>query len=74
MKKTRIVFSILFFVVTAQMLCAQKTVKYDLPAFTEISLKNDAKLILKQDSVQSVIVKAKDETISKMIVEVSTGN
>lgn len=71
MKKIRIVFSILFFVVTAQMLSAQKTVKYDLPAFTEISLKNDAKLILKQDSVQSVIVKAKDETISKMIVEVS---
>ncbi|MCE1198202.1 MAG: DUF2807 domain-containing protein [Marinilabiliales bacterium] len=50
---------------------AQKTVTYDLPAFTEISLKNDAKLILKQDSVQSVMVKANEETIKKMSVELS---
>ena len=48
----------------------KKSVKYDLSAFTEISVKNDAKLILKQDSVQSVTVKANDETISNLVVEV----
>lgn len=70
MKKTRIVLSMLICVWTTQMLVAQKTVKYDLPAFTEISLKNDARLLLKQDSVQSVIVTAKQTTIDKLIVEV----
>jgi len=70
MKKIRIVLSMLICVAMAQMVAAQKTVKYDLPAFTEISLKNDAKLILKQDSVQSVIVTAKQTTIDKLIVEV----
>ncbi|HWS01321.1 MAG TPA: head GIN domain-containing protein [Prolixibacteraceae bacterium] len=71
MKNLRIVLSIFFCVFVAQMLYAQKTVKYDLPAFTEISLKSDAKLILTQDSVQSVTVKAKEETLGKLIVEVS---
>lgn len=71
MKKLRIVLSFLFCVISAQVLIAQKTVNYDLSAFTEISLKCDATLILTQDSVQSVTVKAKEETISKLIVEVS---
>jgi len=71
MKNSRIVLSIFFCVLSAQMLSGQKTVKYDLSAFTEISLKSDARLILTQDSVQSVTVKAKEETISKLIVEVS---
>jgi len=71
MKNYRIVFTILIYLASSQLIVAQKTVKYDVPAFTEISLKNDANLILKQDSVQSVTVKAKDETISKLIVEVS---
>ena len=71
MKNSRIVLSIFFCFLSAQMLSAQKTVKYDLSAFTEISLKCDAKLILTQDSVQSVTVQAKEETIGKLIVEVS---
>ncbi|MCK9413364.1 MAG: DUF2807 domain-containing protein [Prolixibacteraceae bacterium] len=71
MKNLRIVLSVLFCLVSAQIVCAQKTVKYDLPAFTQISLKSDAKLILKQDTVQSVTVTAKEETISKLIVELS---
>lgn len=70
MKNYRIVLAILLCVFSAQILFAQKSVKYDLPAFTEISLRNDAKLILKQDSSQSVTVKANDETIAKLIVEV----
>jgi hypothetical protein len=70
MKNYRIVLSILFCVLSAQILFAQKSVKYDLPAFTEISLRNDAKLILKQDSSQSVTVMANEETIAKLIVEV----
>ncbi len=70
MKNCQIVLSILFCVFSTQILFAQKNVKYDLPAFTGIVLKNDAKLILKQDSFQSVNVEAKDETIGKMIVEV----
>lgn len=71
MKNLRFVLSIFFCVISAQTLMAQKTVNYDLSAFTEISLKCDAKLILTQDNVQSVTVKAKEETISKLIVEVS---
>lgn len=70
MKKVGFVFTMLFCLFTSQLLIAQKTVKYDLPAFTEISLKNDAKLILKQDNVQSVVVKGKEEAISKLVVEV----
>lgn len=70
MKNLRTLLLVLLFVSTVQILLAQKTVKYDLPAFTEIALKNDAKLILKQDTIQSVTVRAKDETISKMVVEV----
>jgi hypothetical protein len=70
MKKILIVLSVVFCVVSTQMAIAQKTVKYDLPAFTEISLKNDAKLILKQDSIQSVTVTAKQTTIDKLVVEV----
>jgi hypothetical protein len=71
MKNLQIALSVLFCLVSAQIVWAQKTVRYDLPAFTEISLKNDAKLILKQDTVQSVTVKAKEETIAKLIVEIS---
>jgi hypothetical protein len=71
MKNLRIVLFVLVFVVAAQRGNAQKNYKYDLPAFTQISLKNDANLILKQDTFQSVTVKAKDETISKLVVEVS---
>ncbi|MCK9638718.1 MAG: DUF2807 domain-containing protein [Prolixibacteraceae bacterium] len=71
MKNFRIVLSILFYLVSAQIIWAQKTVKYDLPAFTQISLKSDAKLILKQDTVQSVTVTAKEATIAKLIVELS---
>jgi hypothetical protein len=70
MKKIRIFLSLLICVTMAQTVVAQKTVKYDLPAFTEISLKNDAKLILKQDSIQSVTVTAKQTTIDKLVVEV----
>ena len=71
MRNYRIVLSILLCIVSTQILTAQKTVKYDLPVFTEISLKNNARLFLKQDSIQSVTVVAKDETISKLIVEVN---
>ncbi len=71
MKNARILLLLLFCIASGQTVCAQKTVTYDLPAFTQISLKSDAKLILKQDSVQSVTVKAKEETINKLIVEVS---
>ncbi len=71
MKNSVIVLSIFFCVLSAQVSRAQKTVKYDLPAFTEISLKSDAKLFLTQDSVQTVTVKAREETINKLIVEVS---
>ncbi len=71
MKNLRIVLFVLFCLVSAQIVWAQKTVRYDLPAFTQISLKNDAKLILKQDTVQAVTVKAKEETIAKLIVEIS---
>ena len=70
MRNYRIVLCTLFYVFSVQILTAQKTVKYDLPAFTEISLKNNARLFLKQDSIQSVTVTAKDETINKLIVEV----
>lgn len=70
MKNIQIILSMLICVATAQTVVAQMTVKYDLPAFTEISLKNDAKLILKQDSVQSVTVTARQTTIDKLIVEV----
>jgi hypothetical protein len=71
MRNLRIVFSIVLCLISAQIVNAQKTVTYDLSAFTEISLKCDARLILTQESVQSVTVKAKEETIGKLIVEVS---
>jgi len=71
MKNLQIALFVLVFVIGLQQGNAQKSYKYDLPAFTQISLKNDANLILKQDTFQSVTVKAKDETISKLVVEVS---
>jgi hypothetical protein len=70
MKSLQILLLVLCCIASAQFLSAQKTFKYDLPAFTEISLKNDAKLILIQDTFQSVTVLAKQETIDKLIVEV----
>jgi hypothetical protein len=60
---------LLVFVAGAQNLSAQKSMKYDLSAFTEITLKNNAKLILKQDSVQSVTVTATDEIFDRLVVE-----
>ncbi len=71
MKKYSMVLFIFFCIVSSQIAIAQKSVKYDLPAFTEISLKNNARLFLKQDTVQSVTITAKDETIRKLIVEVN---
>jgi len=62
MKNFRIVLSVLFCLVSAQIVWAQKTVRYDLPAFTEISLKNDAKLILKRDESVSGSEKKKPQT------------
>jgi hypothetical protein len=70
MKSLQILLVVLCCVASAQILRAQKTFKYDLPAFTEISLKNDAKLILIQDTIQSVTVMARQETIDKLVVEV----
>lgn len=70
MKNFRLVFSFLLLVLSVEALFAQKTVKYDLGAFSEITLRNDARLILKQGPEQLVTVKAREETISKMIVEV----
>jgi hypothetical protein len=69
-KNLRLALFLPFCVVASQLVIAQKTVKYDLPAFTEISLKNDAKLVLKQDSIQSVTVTAKQATLDKLVVEV----
>lgn len=60
---------LLVFVSGAQNLHAQKSMKYDVSAFTEITVKNNAKLILKQDSVQSVTVTATDEIFDKLVVE-----
>lgn len=71
MKNFVIISAFFLTLFASQKLSAQKTVKYDLPVFTEISLKNDAKLILKQDTVQRVLVKSNEESISKLIVEVS---
>ncbi|MEI7830259.1 MAG: head GIN domain-containing protein [Prolixibacteraceae bacterium] len=70
MKNLRILIMVIIGVASTLMLSAQKTFKYDLPAFTEISLKNDAKLILIQDTIQSVTVTARQETIDKLVVEV----
>lgn len=69
MKNFLIVPFLLGFVAYAQNLSAQKTMNYDVPAFTEIAVKNNAKLILKQDSVQSVTVTANEEIFDKLIVE-----
>jgi hypothetical protein len=71
MNVIKILVPIWLVLVIPQTIFAQKTVRFDLPAFTEISLKIDAKLILKQDSIQEVTVKASEETIRKMVVEVS---
>jgi hypothetical protein len=70
MRTFPVFLTILFCFAGALTLSAQKSVKYDLSAFTEIALRNDAKLFLKQDSIQSVTVKAKDETLSDLVVEV----
>ena len=70
MKNYRIALTFLFFVTSTQFLVAQRTVTYDLQAFTEISVKNNANLILTQGEVQSVSAKAKEETIGKLVVEV----
>ncbi len=71
MRYYRIVLAFLLFVSSAQVLQAQqRTVKYDLAAFTEISVRNNANVILLQGPDQSVTATAKDETIGKLIVEV----
>lgn len=71
MKNYRIVPALLLFLASAQVLVAeQRTVKFDLAAFTEISVRNNANVILTQGQEQSVTATAKEETIGKLIVEV----
>jgi hypothetical protein len=70
MKNFMMVPFLLVFVSIGQNLSAQKTMKYDMSAFTEITVKNNAKLILKQDSVQSVTATANDEIFDKLVVEI----
>ena len=70
MKNYLLILCLVVFVASAQNLSAQKSMKYDVTAFTEISVKNNAKLILKQDDVQSVTVTANDEVFEKLIVEI----
>ncbi len=53
-----------------QFALAQKTEKRDVSAFTEVSLRNDAKVILTQGKTPSVSVKAKESTLEKLITEV----
>ena len=60
----------MLFIVGQQVATAQKTEKRDLSVFTEISLKNDAKVILTQGATQSVTVTAKESTLEKLITEV----
>lgn len=66
----RLTLCLLLLALVPQFGLAQKSQKFDLPAFTEISLRNDAKLVFKQDSVQSVTAQANDATMEKLIVEV----
>ncbi len=53
-----------------QFAMAQKTEKRDVSVFTEISLRNDATVILTQGKTQSVTVKGKESTLEKLIIEV----
>lgn len=71
MRHFQIVLAFLLFVVSVHDLSAQqRTVKYDLAAFTEISVRNNANVILVQGTDQSVTATAREETIGKLVVEV----
>jgi hypothetical protein len=71
MRNYRIVLVFLLFVAFVQGLNAQqRSLKFDLSAFTEISVRNNANVILLQGPEQSVTATAKEETIGKLIVEV----
>jgi hypothetical protein len=71
MKNYRIILAFFFFVTSVQVLNAQKrSVKFDLAAFTEISVRNNANVILLQGQDQAVTATAREETIGKLIVEV----
>jgi len=72
MMKSRLITLITILVLAGtQLLVAQGSLKRDVSAFTEISLRISVKVHLKQGNTQSVEVKGKEATLDKLITEVS---
>jgi hypothetical protein len=72
--KTKLIPGIvLFFLFGLQSTVGQQKFKYDLPAFEEISVRNNAVVYLRQDSIQSVIVQGNEEYINQVFVEAKDG-
>jgi hypothetical protein len=73
MRTKLITGTILFFFLSLQLSVGQKKFKYDLPAFDEISVRNNAVVFLHQDTVQSITVEGNEEFINQVFVESKDG-
>jgi hypothetical protein len=71
MKPAFFTFLTIFILVVTQSLNAQTTQKRNLSAFTEISLRIEANVHLKQGNTQIVEVSAEESTLEKLITEVN---
>lgn len=70
MKKFRLFTFLLAGILLPVISSAQKTVVYETGGFTGITVRNQAKVILRQAAAFSVSARADDELISKLVVEV----
>ena len=71
MKSKFIILATIIMFAGSQLLSAQTSQTRSVSAFTEISLKIDANVHLKQGNTQSVEVKGDGETLNRLITEVS---
>ena len=71
MKSKFIALAAILLFAGSQLLIAQTTQTRTVSAFTEISLKIDANVHLKQGNIQSVEVKGNGETLNRLITEVN---
>jgi len=71
MKSKSIILLAILFLVGSQIITGQTSQKRNVSAFTEISLKIDGNVHLKQGSTQSVEVKGEEGTLNRLITDVS---
>jgi hypothetical protein len=73
MKTNLILVIVQFFLFGLQSTFGQQKFKYDLPIFDELSVRNNAVVYLRQDTVQSVLVEGNEAFIDQVFVESKDG-